>query len=88
MTNFCMRCGFSFEAHYKSNVCIQCESPKTPGFPTLKETMSLREMKNVSKKRIAEIDRRRILPDHLPDGKYVSGSMVNGKITDRPVDLT
>lgn len=87
MKSLCLKCGDEFWPNaIRPNLCAWCNSP---GFPNVKETMSLRTMKNVSKKQIAEIDRRRILPDNLPDGKYVSGSIgSNGKLSDRPVDLT
>lgn len=82
-----MKCGGKFEANYKINVCPNCECEKVPGFPTLKETVSLHSMKNVSKARLSELDKRVMLPDSVPGKDYVAGSMQNGKITDRQIDI-
>lgn len=52
------------------------------------ETVSLSTMKNVSKTRVNELDKRVMLPEE--DGKkdYAIGTRQNGKIKDKTVDLT
>lgn len=83
-----MKCLADFEANYKSNVCPTCECAKAPGFPKLHETVSLHTMKNVSKARLNELDKRVMLPDTVKGKDYVCGSMQNGKITDKQIDIT
>lgn len=88
MINKCMSCDCQFTANYKSNVCIHCESDKVFGFPTLIETDSLHTMKNVSRARLREMDKRVMLPDAVKDKDYVVGTRERGKILDKTVDLT
>lgn len=87
-TNRCVNCLEEFSANFKTNVCGKCESPKAFGFPTLKETISLYTMANVSKARVKELDRRVMLPEKVPgkDCNYV-GRSVRGKIQDKEVDI-
>lgn len=86
--NRCYKCWNDFEASYRSNVCSSCEVEKVPGFPRLRDTVSLHTMKNVSVARLAELDKRVMLPDNVPDKDYVCGSLQNGKITDKQIDIT
>lgn len=88
--NICISClqRFNTEEWLICNTCPNCESEKVPGFPTLKETVSLHTMKNVSKTRLAELDKRVMLPDTVKGKDYVCGSRQNGKITDRQIDIT
>lgn len=88
--NRCVACGVDFETQdgFRINVCNGCETRKEIGFPTLRETVSLHTMQNVSKARLAELDKRVMLPDTVKGKDYVCGSRQNGKITDRQLDLT
>lgn len=85
--NRCMGCGQDFYDSCKTNMCRFCEQEKAPGFPTMIETDSLYTMKNVSRNRLKELDKRVMLPDAVKDKDYVCGSKQNGKITDRQIDV-
>jgi len=87
MTNRCDVCWIIFEAGYKINVCPGCEKDKIFGFPTLVETDSLHTMKNVSRARLRELDKRVMLPDTVKGKDYVTGKLERGKITDKQVDV-
>lgn len=84
-----MKCWYDFvtDDGFRSNVCAYCETEKEIGFPLLRETQSLHTMKNVSKSRLKELDKRVMLPDNVKDKDYVCGSMQNGKMTDRQIDV-
>lgn len=69
------------------NTCPNCETAKEFGFPALKETVSLHTMENVSKARLAELDKRVMLPDKVKDMEYVCGSLERGKMTDKQIDI-
>lgn len=88
-TNLCSNCGVPFQTQtwFKSNVCEACVAPKEFGFPTLIETLSLHTMANVSKARLAEIDRRICLKEERSAGFPEVGRKDRGKITDRQIDL-
>lgn len=85
--NRCVSCGQDFFDENRLNTCRFCEQEKPFGFPTLKETVSLHTMKNVSKARLEELDKNVMLPDRVPGKDYVCGSIQNGKITDRQIDI-
>lgn len=85
--NRCVQCWRDFYADYKSNVCQICETEKEFGFPRLVETVSLHTMKNVSKTRLAEMDKRTMLPEADNGKDYAVGTKENGKIKDTTVDL-
>lgn len=87
-TNRCTFCLSSFDANYKSNVCQSCESDKVFGFPTMIETDSLYTMKNVSRNRLKELDKRTMTPDAGGGKDYYVGTKHKGKILDKTVDLT
>lgn len=82
-----MKCWKDFEANYRSNMCMDCEAPKEIGFPLLIDTVGLPTMKNVSAARLRELDKRKMLPENVKDKDYVCGSIQNGKITDRQIDI-
>ena len=77
-----------FYENFTINVCPNCETPKEGFCVNTIFTDSLYEMKNVSRKRLQELDKRKILPDNVKDKDYVVGRMDRGKLTDRQVDLT
>lgn len=86
--NRCVKCMQEFYDSCTTNVCRFCEQEKPFGFPVLKETTSLHTMKNVSRARLRELDKRVMLPDTVIGKDYVCGSRQNGKITDRQIDIT
>lgn len=87
--NYCIVCARKFESPdgFIFNTCDNCETAKEFGFPALRSTVSLHTMKNVSAKRLAELDKRVMLPDLVKDKDYVCGTKERGKYTDRQIDI-
>lgn len=71
------------------NFCEDHSIPVAFGYPQVRSTVFLPEYGNVSTKRLKEMERRVMLPDHDKDGGYwVGRKMENGKIADKMPDLS
>ena len=84
----CKYCGYESTGPigYRRTFCDKCVPDKEPGFSgVVIETEQVSTYGKVSKKRIAELDRREIVHTY-PDGSYEIGRrMENGKISEHKI---
>lgn len=88
MTEKCLRCGKSDEREpgTRSNMCVDCWTPREFGVPKSIERVFLNGYGYVSRNRLNEMKRRRVLPDKPTeaDKDYYIGRMgENGKVEEK-----
>ena len=85
----CNYCGIESEEPkgYSRNFCDSCLSDKEIGVPKLIETVVLNGSYRTTKARIAELERRVMIPGKGPDGDYAIGRLgENGKVQEKEPD--